>query len=122
MVEQGFGSNMDERYDGGLVSLHSLLKKVYGVSKSITSRQFVRSIFLVLAQAKLKSLANEGESAEKKTRNTPSAKVTVGKAKSSMAAERGHYSRSKQIYRFFSGDNTPMEICVESRNSCSFDY
>eukprot|EP00984_Skeletonema_dohrnii_P010486 scaffold4091_cov85-Skeletonema_dohrnii-CCMP3373.AAC.1 len=120
MVEQGFGSNMAERYDGSLVSLHSLLKQVYGVSKSITSRQFVRSIFLVIARAELKPLANAGESAEKKARNTPSAKVTVGKAKSSMAVENGHYSRSKQIYRFFSGDNTPMEICVESRFSYTY--
>jgi len=120
MVEQGFGSNMAERYDGSLVSLHSLLKKVYGVSKSITSRQFVRSIFLVIARAELKLLANESESAEKKARSTPSAKVTVGKAKSSMAVENGHYSRSKQIYRFFSADNTPMEICAESRFSYTY--
>eukprot|EP00984_Skeletonema_dohrnii_P027794 scaffold17464_cov80-Skeletonema_dohrnii-CCMP3373.AAC.2 len=124
MVEQGFGSNMNQSEvdpEGGLglVSLHSQLKKVYGVSKNITSRQFVRSIFLAIARAKLKPLANEGESAEKRARNTPSAKVTVGKAKSNLTVENGHYSRSKQIYRFFSADNVPMEICVEAR--CSFE-
>ncbi|KAK1743957.1 hypothetical protein QTG54_005554 [Skeletonema marinoi] len=121
MVEKGFGSNMDQSMcDGGLVSLHRQLKKDYGVTKSITSRHFVRSIFLVLARAKLKPLANVGESAEKKARSTPSSKVTFGKAKSNLAVENGHYSRSKQIYRFFSADNEPMEICLESRSSYTY--
>ena len=123
MVEKGFGSNM-RKYDldGDLAPspLYSQLKKDYGVSKSITSRQFVRSIFLVLARAKMRPLANAGESAEKKARSTPSAKVTVGKAKSNVTVENGHYYRSKQIYRFFSADNEPMEICIESRRSSDY--
>eukprot|EP00985_Skeletonema_marinoi_P030821 scaffold34053_cov73-Skeletonema_marinoi.AAC.2 len=125
MVEKGFGSNM-RKYDldGDLAPrpLHSQLKKDYGVSKSITSRHFVRSIFLVLARAKMRPLANAvaGESAEKKARSTPSAKVTVGKAVSKITVENGHYSRSKQIYRFFSADNVPMEICIESRSSSDY--
>jgi len=70
----------------------------------------------------MRPLANAvaGESAKKKARSTPSAKVTVGKAMSKITVENGHYSRSKQIYRFFSADNVPMEICIESRSSSDY--
>lgn len=102
IVEKGFGPYMDQRmYDGGLVSLHRQLKEDYGVTGRITSRRFVRSIFLVLARAKGMPLATD-ESAEKKARSTPSEEVTVGEAKSNISVKNGYFSRSKKIYRFFS--------------------
>jgi hypothetical protein len=107
--------------EGEQVPLNRHLKRDYGVSKSISSRQFVRSIFLIFARAENKitiSEEEEDESAEKKARVTPSQKVTIGMAKTNIvAAKIGHYSRMKKIIRFYSAANEPLEICLESRSS-----
>ena len=94
------------------------LKRDYGVSKSITSRQFVRSIFLIFARAAVNEKAlDKDESAMKKARIAPSQKVTIGTAESTVEVKKGHYSRMKKIMRFYSANNEPMEICFESRSS-----
>ena len=94
------------------------LKRDYGVSKAITSRQFVRSIFLVFARAVASEKAvDKDESATKKARIAPSRKVTIGMAESNVQVKKGHYSRMKKIMRFYSANNEPMEICFESRSS-----
>ena len=93
------------------------LKRDYGVSDAISTRQFVRSIFLVFARAASKTLPDEDESAMKKARIAPSREVTIGTAESTIGVEKGQYSRMKKIIRFYSADNEPMEICFESRSS-----
>ena len=98
--------------------LNRYLKRDYGVSEAISSRRFVRSIFLVFARAATSETAlDKDESAIKKARIAPSRKVTIGMAKSSVQVKKGQYSRMKKIMRFYSADNEPMEICFESRGS-----
>ena len=86
----------------------------------ITSRQFVRSIFLVFARAKGKTNASGDESAVKKARSAPVEEVTVGMAKSNISVKNGGHSRMKKIIRFYSAANEKMEICLESRSSYSY--
>lgn len=117
-IDSNTGGYMYEE-EGEQPPLNWHLKRDYGVSKRISSRQFVRSIFLIFARAENKITMNEeDESAEKKARVTPSQKVTIGMAKTNIdAAKIGHYSRMKKIIRFKSAANEPLEICLESRSS-----
>ena len=106
--------------EGELPNLNGHLKSDYGVSMVITSRQFVRSIFLVFARAKGKTNASGDESAVKKARSAPVEEVTVGMAKSNISVKNGGHSRMKKIIRFYSAANEQMEICLESRSSYSY--
>ena len=116
-IDSNTGGQVYEE-EGEQVPLNGHLKRDYGVSKSITSRQFVRSIFLVFARAATSETAlDQDESAMKKARIAPSRKVTIGMAKSTVEVKKGQYSRMKKIMRFFSAANEPMEMCFESRGS-----
>jgi hypothetical protein len=120
-IGKAINSHSDEyeyEEEGERVPLNWHLKRDYGVSKRISSRQFVRSIFLIFARAENKiTISEEDESAEKKARVTPSQKVTIGMAKTNIATKIGSYSRMKKIIRFKSAANEPLEICLESRSS-----
>ena len=98
------------------VSLSHHLKRDYGVSESIGSRQFLRSIFLIFARAESK-ITNTKKKKRKAPRKAPSQKVTIGMAESRIrAAEEGRFFfRMKKIIRFYSAANEPLEICIESR-------
>ena len=95
--------------------LHRHLKRDYGVSTDISTRQLVRSIFLVFARAESKKAHDKDESAMKKARI--SRKVTIEKAKSHIHVKDCTYYRSKRTIRFHLADNEPMEICFDSRGT-----
>ena len=117
VIDTHTGGYMYEE-EGEQPPLNRHLKRDYGVSESISSRQFVRSIFLIFARAENNITMNEeDESAEKKARVTPSQKVTIGMAETNIATKIGNYSRMKKIIRFKSAANEPLEICLESRSS-----
>ncbi len=116
-IDSNTGGYMYEE-EGEQPPLNWHLKRDYGVSKRISSRQFVRSIFLIFARAENNITINEeDESAEKKARVSPSQKVTIGMAETNIATKIGSYSRMKKIIRFKSAANEPLEICLESRSS-----
>jgi hypothetical protein len=116
-IDSNTGGYMYEE-EGEQPPLNWHLKRDYGVSKRISSRQFVRSIFLIFARAENNiTISEEDESAEKKARVTPSQKVTIGMAETNIATKIGSYSRMKKIIRFKSAASEPLEICLESRSS-----
>lgn len=118
VIDSKTGGRYEYEETGRRGRLNRHLKRDYGVSKSISSRQFVRSIFLIFVRAATKTaLDQDKSSAVKKARIAPSRKVTIGMAKSTVEVKGGSYSRMKKIMRFHSADNEPVEICFESRSS-----
>lgn len=115
-----YGGKMydDETEEGELVPLNEHLQRSYGVSKRISSRQFMRSLFLIIAQEEKKRKLEDRSAAKKARIVTPSQQVTIGMAKSEIAIQRGRYSRMKKIIRFYLADDDPKEICLESRRGC----
>ena len=97
-------------------------QKYYGVSESITSTRFIRSLFLVFAKA-AKATDNNKEvsgSVSKRARLGDFKEVTVGMASANMpGGEKGHsyYSRMLTIYRFDNSVGEPMEIWFEKKSS-----
>lgn len=105
-------------YNGSQHTLNRNLKVDYGVVGNITSRQFVRSIFLIFARAKEASMdTGEEGNVSKKPRTTSIKEVTVGMAKTRVSVENGNISREKKIFRFYSSANEQMEICFEDKSS-----
>ena len=97
--------------------LHDDLKRDYGVSNRMYCCGFVRSILLPFATAMNKDHNLQGPR-EKKVRISPSTtNATISVARSSMNTENGLISRKVCIYRFFSADNEPIEVRLDS-----FDY
>ena len=58
-----------------------------------------------------------GEEVSTKKACKPFGEVAVGKAKSHISVEKGAYSRMKKVFRFYSANHEPIEICVESKSS-----
>ena len=108
---------------GGFSELHDDLMRAYGVSNAHTyCNGFVRSILLPFATAMNKDhILDAGEGPrEKKIRISPSStNATIIEAKSNIVMENGFVSRKVGIYRFFSADNEPIEVRLDS--SFNFD-
>jgi len=102
------------------VPLHPYLKRDYGVRGEISSRRFVKSIFLGIAKlgcAKLDRNSAEG-SPQKKVRQAHNDEVIVGMVETHInGVKDDRHNRFRKIYRFYSASNEPMEICLESRSS-----
>lgn len=116
-----------EIHTGMPIGLNLSVQKDYGVvypsSSSwagfTTQKQFVRSIFLLFTRATGEVIADEDGSRKKKARSAPSQKITIGMAHSSNTLEDGRYCRTKKIIRFYSANETQIEIHIESRHMIS---
>ena len=101
------------------VALSGELRRDYKVSGQITTRQFVRSLSLLFANANAAE-ADESEAGRrpsKKARLANVGEVSVGYAKTNISGSRGSFSRMMKIYRFYSASNEQIEICLESRSN-----
>ena len=109
--------------DGESPRLNGYLKRDYKVSRNITSRQFVRTIFLSFVNA-TDAVVNDDselESKAKKARPAPIDDVTIAMAKSNITGVKtDHYSRMKKIYRFYTASREQVEICLESKSSSQY--
>jgi hypothetical protein len=95
--------------------LHDDLKRDYGVSSHMFCGGFVRSILLPFATAMNNKDHTLQGPREKKVRISPSTtNAMISEARSSMNIENGLISRKVRIYRFFSADNEPIEIRLDS--------
>lgn len=103
------GGEWGEYYDFGIPS-H--FQRFYGVSKSISSKQFIRSLFLVFTKA-AKAAESLGENATKRARMQRNEEVTIGAADATTKLCHAYYSRTMTIFRFYSATHEPMEICLE---------
>jgi len=123
-VMTGVHKNVDyyaDDIDFEMDAIPSHFKKFYGVSETITSTRFIRSLFLVFAKAVKSTNHNQGDGgAYKRARLGESEEVTVGMASSNMpGGEKGYdyYSRMLTIYRFDNLAGEPMEIWFEKKSS-----
>ncbi len=117
------GINYETDPHGYAACLHDDLKRDYGVlvSNNMYCRGFVRSILLPFATAMNKDHTIE-EPREKKVRISPSTtNAMISEARSSLNIENGRISRKVCIYRFFSADNEPIEVRLDSFNYFDLD-
>ena len=102
--------------------VHQQLKRDYGVSGEISSRRFIRSIFIVLSGARATRCGDACEIVPKKPR-VASKEVSIGMAKAKIAVEENAWrSRTKEIFRFYSAAYGEMEICIESKSSYNYNW
>ena len=105
-------SDYDHFMGGDPVMLSYFLRRKYHVLNDMTSKQFLRSIFLVLS----KTLAA--------TAMTETGKVSIGKAKSKITSSSGSqfFSRMKEIYRFSAAQLGELEISLDKHSSYDMDW
>ena len=107
-------ANKCDRYrcmEGDPVMLGYYLRREYRVLKDMPSKQFLRSIFLVLG----KTLAAAAM--------TETGKVSIGRAKSNISGSSGsQFSRMKAIYHFSAAQLGELEICLDEHSSYNMDW
>ena len=108
--EDGWG----EPWDSGIPA-H--FQRFYGVSKAITSKQFLRSLFLVFTKARAgeaaEALEDGEENTTKRARLQRDETVKIGMAEATTKLNEAYYHRSMSIFRFYSAAREPMEVCLE---------
>ena len=99
---------MGEPWDSGIPA-H--FQRFYGVSKAITSKQFLRSLFLVFTKAE--ALEDGEENTTKRARLHRDETVKIGMAEATTKLNEEYYHRCMSIFRFYSAAREPMEVCLE---------
>ena len=92
-------------------------RRFYGISGQMTSRRFLRSIFLVFCNSANSAIDTEEDRLSKR-RCLP--EPSIGFAKSVVdGSNSDRYCRSKTLYRFYTSSHEPIEIRLESRHMFS---
>lgn len=103
--------NDHDRLWVGPVMAGYYVRRAYHVSNNMTSKQFLRSIFLVLG----KTLAA--------TAMTETGKVSIGKAKSNISDSHGsQFSRKKLVYRFSAEQLGKLEFSLDQHSSYNMNW
>ena len=105
-----YESDRDRCMEGDPVMLSYYLRRKYHVLNDMTSKQFLRSVFLVLG----KTLAAAAM--------TETGKVSIGKAKSNISCSSGsQFYRMKTIYHFSAAQLGELEISLDEHSSYNMD-
>ena len=114
-------TDRDGMSEGEPCRLNYYTRKAYGISKNdFYSKQFVRTVFLLLAKEK-DVISNQDKIARKKARMTSIEDVTIGMAKAYIIGDDNeHYIRKMRISRFYTASYDPVEIRMEYRSSYSW--
>ena len=92
-------------------------RRFYGISGEMTSRRFLRSIFLVFCNSACAAIDTEEDRLTKRPRLS---EPSIGFAKSVVdSGNSDRYYRSKALFRFYTSSHEPIEIRLESRHMIS---